>query len=344
MQRYVQSRMTRSLRDARPAVPRPLPRRNRGPAWPRAVSSLLLVALVAALAAALLDTAPLLTGRSPGALDLSALLPMRVRVRLGLAAPGPAAASGPRLTIVAGDRSWPLTAADLASMRPRGTAVYRGHGNALASAAAPAVDRAAVATYVRRRAGALDRAGRDAGVLYDGGVARVYRGLDGQVVDRAAATDRLVAALRQAGASGTATVTWPLVSGLTVTNGEARRMADELKRTLRTTVVWLPGRHWAITPAQIAAALTLERVRTGTTARLVARLDSAAIAARLPGSERLARGAARGPAVVVRAGRLVGTPAVAGRYPNYAALADEMLRSPPGRAVYHLPISVDQSR
>ncbi len=338
MQRYVQSRMTRSLRDARPAVPRPLPRRHRGRSWPRVVSSLL---LVGALAAALLDTAPLLIGRAPGAPDLGTLLAAPHGIGVWLDArrtSPPAALPGTRLAVAAGGQSWPVTPADLALMLrpvPAGS-----HGRDKADV----VDRAAVAAYVGRRAAALDRPGRDATVRYDGGVARFYQGRDGQVVDREAATERLVAALRGRNPRVMTTITWPLVSGPTVTNAEARRLADQLRRTLRTTVVWLPRRHWAIPPARIAAALTVERVPTRADMRLVARLDPTAIAARLPGSWRLAYVPAQAATVAVRGGRMVRVPAVTGRYPNYAALAAEMLRSPPGRAVYHLPITSYDAR
>ncbi len=325
MQRYVQSRMPRSFRAARPAVPRPLPRRHPGRAWLRAVSSLLLVAV---LAVALLDAAPLLTGRPPVALDLPALLAARLTIGYASHRPSPPAPThGVRLTITAGDRSWFVAPADLAAMLPdtgAGQRVTTRH-----------VDRAAIAAYVARLGAVIDRPGRDAAVLYDGGIVRVRRGRDGYVVDRVVARDQLAAALRR---GRTATVAWPTVPGPTVSNREANWMADQLRRTLRTTVVWLPRRHWALTPRQIAAALTLKRVVTPTTAHLVARLDPAALAARLPGSAGLVATKGRAATIVARGGHLARTQAVVGRYPNYAALAAEMLRPPPGRAVYHLPI------
>jgi len=328
MQRYVQSRVPRSFRAARPAVPRPLPRRHPGRSWLRAVSSLLLIAV---LAAALLDIAPLLTGRPPVALDLPSLL--AARLNIGRSARRPLLANhtqGINLIIAAGDRSWPIAPADLAAMLP---ATKAGRHTV-----ARRVDRGAVAAYVARLSAVIDRPGRDATVLYDGGIVRVRRGQDGRVVDRAAARDQLVAALR---GGRTATVAWPMVSGPTVSNREANRMADQLRRTLRTTVVWLPRRHWAITPRQIAAALTLGRVVTPTTARLVARLDLAALAARLPGSAGLVATQDQAVPPVAR-GRQSGlVPVVAARRPNYAALAAEMLRPPAGRAVYHLPIAID---
>ncbi len=332
------ARLTRSFRDARPAVPRPLPRRRHGPVWPRVLSSLL---LVAALAAALLAAAPLLTGRPSLALNLPSFLPalFPTETALGQAArvrsssPAPSnPLRGAAFTISAGGHRWPIARTDLTTMlRPASDP-----GAARLRAADRHVDRAAVAAYVARRAAALDRSGQDAVVLYDGGVVRMRDGRDGQVVDRATATDRLFTALRQ---GHRATIVWPMVNGPTVTNEEARVLADKLRRTLRTTVVWLPMRHWALTPARIAAALTLRRVTTPTAARLVGRLDPAALAAGLPGSAQLATTPARDARIVTRGGRDVVIPAVEGRRPNYVALAAEMLRSPPGRAVYHLPLT-----
>jgi len=335
------ARLTRSFRDARPAVPRPLPRRRHGPMWPRVLSSLL---LVAALAAALLAAAPLLTGRPSLALNLPSFLPAFFPTETALGQTPRARASSPApvdslrgaaFTVSAGGHRWPITRADLAAM--------------LRSASDPSaarlraedrhVARAAVAAYVARQAVTLDRPGRDAAVLYDGGVVRMRDGRDGRVVDRAMATDRLFIALRQ----GTrATIVWPMVDGPTVTNEEARRMADKLRRTLRTTVVWLPMRHWALTPARIAAALALRRVTTPTAARLVGRLDPAALAAGLPGSAQLATIPARDARIIMTGGRAVVIPVVEGRRPNYVALAAEMLRSPLGRAVYHLPLTTYQ--
>jgi len=335
------ARLTRSFRDARPAVPRPLPRRRHGPVWPRVLSSLL---LVAAFAAALLVTAPLLTGRPSLALklpSLSAFLPVLFPSRTALGQTPRARSSFPALsdpvraaafTISAGGHRWPIARTDLATMlRPAS-----GLAAARLRAADRHVDRAAVAAYVAYQAVTLDRPGRDAAVLYDGGVVRVRDGRDGQVVDRATATNRLLTALRQ---GHSATIVWPMVDSPTVTNGEARAMADKLRHTLRTTVVWLPMRHWALTPARIAAALTLRRVTTPTAARLVAHLDPAALSAELPGSAQLATVTARDARIVVTGGRAVVIPAAEGRRPNYVALAAEMLRSPPGRAVYHLPLT-----
>jgi len=327
------ARLTRSFRDARPAVPRPLPRRRHGSVWPRVLSSLL---LVAALAAALLAAAPLLTGRP----SLSAFPPALFQSRTALGQAPRARSSSPALsdpvraaafTISAGGHRWPIARTDLATMlRPAS-----GLGAARLRAADRHVDRAAVAAYVAHQSATLDRPGQDAAVLYDGGVVRVRDGRDGQVVDRATATNRLLTALRQ---GHRATIVWPMVDSPTVTNGEARAMADKLRRTLRTTVVWLPMRHWALTPARIAAALTLRRVTTPTAARLVAHLDPAALSSELPGSVQLATIPARDARIVVTGGRAVVIPFVEGRRPNYVALAAEMLRSPPGRAVYHLPL------
>jgi len=338
------TRLARSFRDARPAVPRPLPRRRHGPVWPRVLSSLL---LAAALAAALLAAAPLLTGRPSLALNLPSFssFPWRLfptETALGQtphARPSSPAPSGPwrgvAFTVSAGGHRWPIARTDLATMlRPAFNS-----GGARQRAAQRYVDRAAVAAYVAHQAVTLDRPGQDAVVLYADGIARVRDGRDGQVVDRATAVERLVTALRQ---EGRATIMWLMVDGPTVTNGEARALADKLRRTLRTTVVWLPQRHWALTPSQIAAALTLRRVTTPTAARLVAHLDPAALAAGLPGSAQLAMNPARDARIVVTGGRHVVIPAVAGRRPNYVALAAEMLRSPPGRAVYHLPLTVYQ--
>src|SRR5207249_4928196 len=139
------------------------------------------------------------------------------------------------------------------------------------------------------------------------------------------------------------TLALPIINGPTVSNAEAAAVAARLRPTLRTTVVWLPQRHWAIPPAAIAGALTLQRIPAITGARLVPRLDPAAIAAHLPGSSALAGNPPRNAAVVRRGARYVVIPAVAGHHPNYAALAAEMLASPcpPCRAVYHLPIATD---
>ena len=104
-------------------------------------------------------------------------------------------------------------------------------------------------------------------------------------------------------------------------------MADKLWRTLRTTVVWLPTRHWALTPSQIAAALTLGRIATPTTARLVAHLDPAALATGLPGSAQLATTPARAARILVTGGRRVVIPAIAGQRPL---------------TVYHLPLTAYQ--
>jgi hypothetical protein len=110
---------------------------------------------------------------------------------------------------------------------------------------------------------------------------------------------------------------------------------------LRTTVVWLPQRHWAIPPAAIAAALTLQRIPAVTGAHLAPHLDPVALAAHLPGAAALAGNPPRNAAVIRRGARYVVIPAVEGHRPNYAALAAEMLASPcpPCRAVYHLPIA-----
>ncbi len=335
------SRFTRSFRDARPAVPRPLPRRRHGPVWPRVLSSLL---LIAALAAALLAAAPLLTGRPSLALNLPSFLPAFFPTETALGQAARARSSSPALsdlvrgaafTVSAGGHRWPIARTDLATMLHPAFSP----GAARLRAEDRHVDRAAVAAYVARQSATLDRPGQDAAVLYDGGVVRVRDGRDGQIVDRAAATDRLLTVLRQ---GNRATIVWPMVDSPTVTNGEARAMADKLRRTLRTTVVWLPTRHWALMPSQIAAALTLRRVTTPTAARLVAHLDPAALAAGLPGSAQLATMPARDARIVTRGGRGVVIPAVEGRRPNYVALAAEMLRSPLSRAVYHLPLTVYQ--
>lgn len=307
-------------------MPRPLPRRRRGRPWLRVLSSLI---LLAALATLLLKAAPLLTtGRAaPLRFSLASLRPSAAIVSAPTSRPPTRQAQHIQLAITAGVHTWRLAPADLARMRatdPPGHPI--------------AVDHAAVAAYVARQATAIDRPGRDAAVLYKGGIVRVIPGRDGQVVDRVAAVDRLSAALAHGQA---ASIAWPLVNGPTVTNAEALRVARQLRRTLRTTVVWLPQRHWAIPPVAIVAMVAMHRIAAPTGARLVASLDSAALAAHLPGSAPLTRTPARSAAVVNRQGRYVVIPAVKGSHANYAALAAEMLRSPtpPGRAVYHLPIT-----
>lgn len=211
------------------------------------------------------------------------------------------------------------------------------------------IDRSAVTAYVWPRAASLARPGVDAriAIAISGAAVTVMPGRDGRVVDAGAAVALLSAAIRRGGDVSVApvapvvSVVMPIVNGPTVTNEEAAVVAARLRRTLRPTVVWLPRRHWAIAPKAIAGALSLQRVPAITGARLVARLDAAAIAAQLPGSSALAWAPPRNAAVVKRGGRFVVIPAVSGTRPNYAALAAEMLASPtpPDRAVYHLPIA-----
>lgn len=236
------------------------------------------------------------------------------------------------LTIIAAPgHSLLLSRADLAHMYRPVTAQQGVH-----VVYADVVDRTAVTAYIFAHAPAFDRPGRDARVIFSGGHVRVVAGRDGRVVNRGAAVAALVAALeRRTGGS----VTLPFVNGPTVMTAEATAVAARLQRTLRTTVVWLPQRHWAIAPAIIAAALALQRVPTADGARLVPHLDAAAIARALPDSTALAAALARNAAVVKRGNRYVVIPAAAGTRPNYAALAAEMVVAPPGRAVYHLPIA-----
>jgi vancomycin resistance protein YoaR len=235
------------------------------------------------------------------------------------------------VTLTAPGHTLTLTRADLARMY-RPVTVRQGAQTVYADVA----DRTAITAYIFAHSPALDQPGRDARVLYAGGHVRVVLGRDGRVVDRGAAVAALVAALER---RTNASVPLPFVNGPTVTAAEANRVAARLQRTLRTTVVWLPQRHWAIPPAAIAAALTLQRVPAVTGTRLVAHLDHAALARDLPGSAPLATTPARDAAVVKRGDRYVVIHAVAGHRPNYAALAAEMVAAPPGRAVYHLPIA-----
>jgi len=233
--------------------------------------------------------------------------------------------------VAVGTRAWTLAPADIAALLRLMTA-RRGRDTVYADV----VDYAAVADYVARQAAPLDRDGRDATVHYQGGVVRVIAGRDGSVIDRTAAVAALVTALSRA---DEATATWPTINGPTVSNAEAAATAARLRRILRTAVVWLPRRHWALTPASIAGALRLRRIPHVSGALLTPRLDTRSIAAALLGSRALASAAARDAAVITRGGRGVVVPAIAGHRPNYEALVAEMLAAPAGRAVYHLPIA-----
>lgn len=246
-----------------------------------------------------------------------------------------------RIRIGVPGHSWLLARADLARML-RVDRARVGHTVSFALH----IDRSAVTAYVWPRAASLARPGVDAriAIAISGAAVTVMPGRDGRVVDAGAAVALLSAAIRRGGDVSVAPVVFvvmPIVNGPTVTNEEAAAVAARLRRTLRPTVVWLPRRHWAIAPKAIAAALSLRRMPAITGARLVARLDVAAIAAQLPGSSALAWAPPRNAAVVKRGGRFVVIPAVSGTRPNYAALAAEMLASPtpPDRAVYHLPIA-----
>ncbi len=240
---------------------------------------------------------------------------------------------GARITMTALGHSWTLTRADLAALL-RVDTIVRGRRVAYVDR----VDHTAATAYVWPRVTALAQPGRDALLLIDGASVRVIAGRDGRVVDSGAAVAMLSAAVRL---GRDATLALPVVNGPTVSNAEARAVAARLRLTLRTTVVWLPRRHWAIPAATIARALTIQRVPAIGGARLVPHLDVAAIAAALPGSAALVSNAPRKATVVRRGGRDVLVPAVQGHRPDYAALAAEMLASPtpPGRAVYHLPIA-----
>ncbi len=238
-----------------------------------------------------------------------------------------------RIVLVAPGHRWPLTRARLVkllhvtAMQRGGTVIYADY-----------VDRTAATGFVWPRAASLDRPGRDAVVTYRDGIVTLVPGRPGNVVDQGAAVAALIAAIER---GRDAEVRLPFVNGPTVPDAEAAAVAARLRRTLRTTVVWLPGRHWAIAPAQIARALTLVRVPSIDGARLVARLDAAAIASYLPGSAALAAVAPRHATTIRRGGRIITVAARPGRRANYAALAAEMLAAPPGRAVYHLPLISD---
>ena len=240
---------------------------------------------------------------------------------------------GTHITITALGHSWTLTRADLAALWRVDTAVHDGRVSY-----SDRVDHTAATAYVWPRVTALAQPGRDARLLIDGASVRVLAGRDGRVVDSGAAVALLAAAVSR---GRDITLALPVVNGPTVTTAEASAVAARLRLTLRGTVVWLPTRHWMIPPATIARALTIQRVAAITGARLVPHLDASAIAAALPGSAALASNAPRKAAVVTRGGHTVHIPAVDGHRPDYAALVAEMLASPtpPGRAVYHLPIA-----
>lgn len=237
------------------------------------------------------------------------------------------------ITVTALGRQWVLSRDDVANML-RVDTVQRGASVSFVERA----DRMAVTGYLWPRAASVAQPGRDARLVLDGHAVRVVAGRDGHVVDVGAAVAALSAALTH---GGDTTLPLPIVNGPTVSNAEAASVAARVLLTLRTTVVWLPQQHWAIPSAAIAKALTIQRVPAISGARLVPRLDIAAIAAQLPGADALAGSPPRNAAVVKQGARYVVIPGADGHVPDYAALAAEMLASPtpPGRAVYHLPIA-----